>query len=212
MKPNPFFASLILASGALILPAAAQEAAAEVAPTPAAAEAAHDHAHDHAHAVAKAVSEQPELVAVLSATEGSSVTGWLKFQPQADNTVKVSWDISGLTPDAEHAFHVHEFGDISAKDGTAAGGHFNPEGHDHGLPGQEHRHAGDFGNLKADAAGRSVGELSVDNIQLTEGTNAIAGRGLIVHAKADDGGQPTGNAGDRIAQAVIGVAQVEKAE
>jgi len=32
-----------------------------------------------------------------------------------------------------------------------------------------------------------------------------------VHAKVDDGGQPTGNAGGRIAQGVIGVAKAAAA-
>ena len=39
--------------------------------------------------------------------------------------------------------------------------------------------------------------------------NPIVGHGVIVHAKRDDGGQPTGNAGARIAQGVIGVAKPE---
>lgn len=30
---------------------------------------------------------------------------------------------------------------------------------------------------------------------------------MIVHAKEDDGGQPTGNAGDRIAAGVIGISK-----
>jgi Cu/Zn superoxide dismutase len=35
----------------------------------------------------------------------------------------------------------------------------------------------------------------------------VLGRGLVVHAGPDDGGQPVGNAGARIAVGVIGVAQ-----
>jgi Cu-Zn family superoxide dismutase len=35
----------------------------------------------------------------------------------------------------------------------------------------------------------------------------ILGRGVIVHAAPDDGGQPTGNAGARAACGVIGVTQ-----
>lgn len=199
MKFAPTLTATFAGTALLLLPALAQDA-----PEPA------DH-HDHDHA-ATAAAEQPTLVAVLSATAGNEVTGWIKFEPQSEGTVKLTWDVSGLQPDSEHAFHVHEFGDLSAADGSAAGGHFNPLGHDHGLPDQEHRHAGDFGNLKADASGHSQGELVVDNIQLTEGDSAIIGRGLIIHAKPDDGGQPTGNAGDRIAQAVIGVARASQPE
>ena len=90
--------------------------------------------------------------------------------------------------------------------GASAGGHFNPEGHDHGLPATEKRHAGDFGNVTADAAGKAKFSLVVDNLTVSK-WNGVAGRSVIVHAKADDGGQPTGNAGGRVACGVIGVAK-----
>jgi Cu-Zn family superoxide dismutase len=47
----------------------------------------------------------------------------------------------------------------------------------------------------------------VDNISVAGTKNPIVGRGVIVHAKVDDGGQPVGNAGGRIACGVIGVAK-----
>jgi superoxide dismutase, Cu-Zn family len=92
-------------------------------------------------------------------------------------------------------------------DATSAGGHFNPEGHPHALPDQEKRHAGDFGNLKADGDGNATLTLTVDNITLNCGGHGILGRAVIVHAKPDDGGQPTGNAGDRIGAGVIGLSK-----
>jgi Cu/Zn superoxide dismutase len=36
----------------------------------------------------------------------------------------------------------------------------------------------------------------------------VLGRGIVVHADPDDGSQPTGNAGGRIAFGVIGIANV----
>ena len=43
------------------------------------------------------------------------------------------------------------------------------------------------------------------------GKNALIGRGVIVHGKADDlKSQPAGNAGPRIGCGVIGVANVKK--
>ncbi|NNF43019.1 MAG: superoxide dismutase family protein, partial [Phycisphaerales bacterium] len=69
------------------------------------------------------------------------------------------------------------------------------------------RHAGDFGNLVADATGRAHKVITVENITIAGTRNPIVGRGVIVHAKMDDGGQPTGNAGARIAQGVIGIAK-----
>jgi Cu-Zn family superoxide dismutase len=101
--------------------------------------------------------------------------------------------------------HIHQWGDITGMDGKTTGGHYNPKSHDHGLPEKHLRHAGDLGNLQADASGKAKYELTVDNLSIAGSKNPIVGRGVIIHAKKDDGGQPTGNAGARIAQGVIGI-------
>ncbi|MHC5023483.1 MAG: superoxide dismutase family protein [Planctomycetota bacterium] len=145
-------------------------------------------------------------VAVLTPTDGSSVTGVVTFI-QRGSSVSVTADVNGLEPNSEHAWHVHEYGDLTSRDGTAAGGHYNPEGHDHALPDEPVRHAGDFGNLRADATGHARIVLTVTNISINGSLNPVLGRAIIIHAGADDGGQPTGNAGSRIAQGVIGVAR-----
>ncbi|MBI2167628.1 MAG: superoxide dismutase family protein, partial [Candidatus Omnitrophica bacterium] len=46
-------------------------------------------------------------------------------------------------------------------------------------------------------------EKVVPGLTLKEGEYAVAGRALILHEKEDDFGQPTGNAGGRIACGVI---------
>ena len=150
-------------------------------------------------------SQIHRAVAVLSPTEGNSVKGVVEFT-QTDEGVRIIAGISNLTP-GEHGFHIHEWGDLRSTDGTATGGHFNPEGHDHGLPEKSERHAGDLGNLQADAQGNAQYSITVDNISLVGAKNPIVGRSVIIHAKVDDGGQPTGNAGARIAHGVIGVAK-----
>ncbi len=143
-------------------------------------------------------------IAVLTPTEGNQVKGIAKFV-QTGQQVTITVTLQGLDPNSVHAWHIHEYGDISGSDGKATGGHYNPSGHDHGLPPTAERHAGDLGNLKTDANGKVNKEIKVDNITVSGDKNPIIGRGLIVHAKSDDGGQPTGNAGARIAQAVIGI-------
>jgi len=168
-----------------------------------AADAAHD---DKAHADAWASVKQ--AVAVLHPTAGNKCQGTVRFT-QAGNTVKVVADIEGLNPGQKHAFHIHQFGDCSAPDGASAGGHYNPEGHPHGLPDTETRHAGDLGNLQANDNGKVHYEITVKNVTIAGTKNPIIGRGVIVHAKVDDGGQPVGNAGTRIACGVIGVANAE---
>ena len=124
--------------------------------------------------------------------------------------MKVVADLEGLNANQKHAFHIHQYGDCSAPDATSAGGHYNPEGHQHGLPDAQNRHAGDLGNVQADADGKAHYEITVSNVSIMGHMNPILGRGVIVHAKVDDGGQPVGNAGARIACGVIGVANPGK--
>lgn len=156
------------------------------------------------HAVASP-SAVNQLVAVMAPTDGNTTHGTVTFTAVSGG-VKAVANIKGLSPNGTHAIHVHQFGDVRGSDGKSAGGHYNPAGHDHGLPAQSKRHAGDLGNLTADFNGDAQYEITVSNITLT-GRNAIIGRGVIIHAKADDGGQPTGNAGARISMGVIGVAK-----
>ncbi len=147
-----------------------------------------------------------QAVAVLQPTQGNHASGTVLFTQDGDK-VTVEANVSGLTPNSQHAFHVHEFGDARSTDATSAGSHYNPEGHPHGLPGSESRHAGDFGNLTADAGGYAHLSLTVDNLTIAGMHNPVLGRSVIIHAAADDGSQPVGNAGARIAIGVIGVAK-----
>ncbi len=158
---------------------------------------------------ADAAGQPRQAVAVLHPTQGNKAMGIVRFIPEG-NAVKVVADFEGLNPDQKHAIHIHQFGDCSLPDGMSAGGHYNPEGHEHGLPEKDQRHAGDLGNMQADNNGKSHYELTVNNITVAGQKNPIIGRAVIVHAKVDDGGQPVGNAGGRIACGVIGFANPEK--
>lgn len=143
----------------------------------------------------------PAAKAILVPTSGNDVQGVVTFTPSANGMI-VHADVTGLTPGA-HGFHVHETGDCSAPDATSAGGHFNPTEHHHGAPADEHRHAGDMGNIIADETGHGVLEWTDPNMKVT-GDNSIIGRAVIVHADEDDySTQPTGNAGARVACGVI---------
>lgn len=147
-----------------------------------------------------------KLIAMVHPVGDSDVRGTVVFEKVAEG-VKVTAEVGGLKPNSKHGFHIHEFGDLGADDATSAGGHFNPEGHDHALPDKDVRHAGDLGNLEANAEGVAKFEITVDNITLGAGNHGILGRAVIIHAKEDDGGQPTGNAGDRIGAGVIGISK-----
>jgi Cu-Zn family superoxide dismutase len=156
-----------------------------------------------------AESPAKQAVAVLSPTAGQKCQGVVRFTEEGES-MKVVADLQGLAAGQKHAFHIHQFGDCSAPDGMSAGSHYNPEGHQHGLPDSENRHAGDLGNVQADDQGKAHYEITVKGISVQGAHNPIIGRAVIVHAKPDDGSQPVGNAGGRIACGVIGVAGAVK--
>ena len=143
----------------------------------------------------------------VMSTHGNTAHGAVHFEDVAGG-VHVTAVLEGLSPGGTHAIHVHEFGDCSAPDGMSTGGHYNPDGHPHAGPDAAMHHAGDFGNLIADATGRATLDFVTDNLTVAGEHNPVIGRAIIVHAKADDmATQPTGNAGARIACGVIGVAK-----
>jgi Cu-Zn family superoxide dismutase len=148
-------------------------------------------------------ADAPKASAALEPTKGSTARGTVKFV-QVGDRVRVSASVSGLKPDGEFGFHIHEAGDCSSGDGMSAKGHFNPYGKPHGHFTTAERHAGDMPNLKSDASGKASLEAELDMITVAPGRASIIGRGLIVHVQPDDyGSQPVGNAGARSACAII---------
>lgn len=142
-------------------------------------------------------------VCMVAPTADNSCHGVVTFTQRRDQVTIVA-DITGLRPNGTHGFHIHEVGDCSAPDASSAKGHYNPKGHKHGAPGSFPRHAGDLGNLHADANGHARYERVVHNISVDGVYNPIVGRAVIVHLNADDlTTQPTGGAGPRIGCGVI---------
>ena len=144
-----------------------------------------------------------KATAKLEPTKGSTVRGTANFEQRRDK-VRVTANVSGLRPNGEFGFHIHEIGDCSSGDGMSAKGHFNPLGKPHSSPTSAERHAGDMPMLRADSSGNAKLDTELDIITVAPGPASIVGRGLIVHADPDDfKTQPTGNAGARLACAVI---------
>ncbi|HEY0550881.1 MAG TPA: superoxide dismutase family protein [Verrucomicrobiae bacterium] len=140
--------------------------------------------------------------AELNPASGSNVRGTVHFY-ETKGGVRVVAQISGLTP-GKHGFHIHDKGDCSAPDAKSAGPHFNPTKMKHGGPTDAERHAGDFGNITADASGNATFK-ALDSRVSFDGANSIIGRGVIVHANEDDlktqqsDTTTPGNAGPRVA-------------
>ncbi len=160
---------------------------------------------DHAAHAAAAAPAMTKAVCVLTPTKGNKASGKVTFTQQADG-VLVEATVSGLEPGSKHGFHIHEFGDISSEDGASLGGHFNPAGKPHGAPDAAEKHAGDLGNIEADANGTATVKAVFKGLEI-HGKDSILSRGVVVHAAPDDFGQPTGNAGARIAVGTIGIAK-----
>ena len=147
-----------------------------------------------------------QAIVTLHAVGNSGVTGVVHFT-QVAGGVKVEAHVDGLTP-GDHGFHIHQYGDCGAPDGSSAGGHFNPAGVEHGSPQDNVHHVGDLGNLTAlgDGHGMLVDQF-FSGLSLS-GPGGIIGRAIIIHAGADDfTSQPTGAAGSRVACGVIGIAK-----
>jgi superoxide dismutase, Cu-Zn family len=147
--------------------------------------------------------EVTKAAAQLEPKSGSQVTGTVTFTKVGDE-VQVVADIQNLKP-GKHGFHIHEKGDCSAADAASAGAHFNPTQKHHGGPMTAEHHAGDLGNLEADASGKAhldwKGKLSLS------GTESIIGKSIVVHEKEDDlKTDPSGNSGARIACGAINAA------
>ncbi|HEU5060188.1 MAG TPA: superoxide dismutase family protein [Kofleriaceae bacterium] len=128
------------------------------------------------------------------------VIGEGDFEELPNGDVEVEITIEGAPPGV-HAVHIHEFGDCGNA-GENAGMHWNPEGTDHGMLGGGH--LGDIGNMTVRDDG--VGSLEFSTPLWTVGDGSatdIEGKAVIIHAGADDFGQPSGNAGDRIGCGII---------
>lgn len=148
-----------------------------------------------------------KAVAVLKGT--SQVEGVVTLTQEDDGPTTVNVRITGLTPGL-HGFHLHEFGDTT-NGCISTGPHFNPNGLTHGAPEDEVRHAGDLGNIVANAEGVAETTIVDSQIPLT-GPNAVVGRAFVVHELEDDLGKgghelslSTGNAGGRLACGVVGL-------
>jgi Cu-Zn family superoxide dismutase len=146
----------------------------------------------------------PSATADLQPTKGNNASGTVTFTQVGDHKVRVTGDVRGLKPNQEHGFHIHEAGDCSSGDGMSTKGHFNPGTKPHAHFSSPNRHAGDLPALKADGAGNAKIDATLDLITVDQGPTSVVGRGLIVHVNPDDyKTQPTGNAGARVACAII---------
>ena len=85
----------------------------------------------------------------------SAVAGTVQFfQKDEDADTRIIAELSGVSPPGRHGFHIHENGALT-NECADAGGHFNPDGFDHGAPTNDaaDRHIGCLGNIYANPDG-----------------------------------------------------------
>ncbi len=156
----------------------------------------------HSHEGTTAI---PHISTEMASKSGSKVSGDLEFTQKSDG-VKLVVNLKGLSKNSTHGFHIHQTGDCSSADAKSAGGHFNPENHNHGAPNKkETHHFGDLGNVKSNSRGSVSKTIFIPRAMLGGSSKlSILDRAVIIHKKNDDfSSQPSGNAGPRIGCAVI---------
>ncbi len=146
--------------------------------------------------------EDGAATATFSNTQGETI-GEAKLTA-VPSGVLIELDLDGLTPESWVSFHIHETGECDpSADFETAGGHFNPTSADHGLLVEGGPHAGDMPNQYVGSGG-TLKSAVFNSMANLEGDAGITGKSLVIHGGQDDyKTQPSGDAGSRIACAVI---------
>ena len=155
--------------------------------------------------VAAGPAAAPQARGTFVDASGASV-GWLRLTEDRRGDVHVNVHVTGLAAGL-HGIHIHAVGSCSPTF-AAAGGHYNPLGHQHGLENPSGPHAGDLPNLIVNGQGVGHLDASTDRVTLSEGGATLFdadGSAFIIHANPDDQVTDAGNGGSgaRIACAVV---------
>lgn len=154
----------------------------------------------------------------IAVFDEDKVKGTITFlQEYRKKGSSVYFNLYNLPPNEIRAIHIHTYGDTT--DGCMSlGGHWNPLGREHGsiYININDSHAGDLiNNLRANENG--IFKFSYFDPRINIGGDilySIIGRSVVIHEKFDDLGlgnnkesKITGNAGGRMACAIIGHAK-----
>lgn len=145
------------------------------------------------------------ITGTIMDANGSTI-GSVTIRQTASNILHLQAGLDFI-PQGPHGFHIHETGQCDPSDGfKSAGGHYAGTS-SHGVTDASGPHPGDFPNIHAPADGPLVIEYFTDRLSITGGVNPILdddGSALVIHSRGDDyTSQPSGDAGDRIACAVL---------
>ena len=124
---------------------------------------------------------------------------------QGPDGFRVHVDAKGLPPGV-HGIHLHTVGKCDAPSFTTAGGHLNPDGHQHGAENPAGSHLGDLTNLTVGPDGTGALDFALRGGADMTGPALFDadGTALVIHAAPDDyKTDPSGNSGARLACGVF---------
>lgn len=149
----------------------------------------------------------PDATATLRTPDGR-VVGQVDLRDTPLDATLLRVTLSGgVIERGTHGFHIHQTGRCEP-DFSAAGGHYAPRDHAHGILDPEGKHAGDLPNVHLEGTGRTEFEVLAHGVTTRPGAVGTLfdddGSAFILHAGPDDyRSQPSGAAGDRVACGVI---------
>ena len=151
-------------------------------------------------AATSSVNANEQANATLMDTNGESVGSVNLTQTPHGTLLHVKLE---NMPAGAHAFHIHTTGACEPSF-KAAGGHYNPGGHKHGITVAEGMHAGDMPNIHVPDTGMLELEILNTQVNLDDSLFDEDGAAIVIHEGPDDyASDPAGAAGARIACGVI---------
>ncbi|CAH2808402.1 MAG: Superoxide dismutase [Cu-Zn] precursor (EC [uncultured Caballeronia sp.] len=115
--------------------------------------------------------------ATLQPTGGNTATGTVTFIERADG-VQVSYNLSDMPPNSEHALQIHEHGDCIITASSDGGPAFASERSNSGS-----KVEGDLASIRADANGTATGFIVAPDVSL-DGVRSVLSRAIVLHRDA----------------------------
>jgi superoxide dismutase, Cu-Zn family len=119
--------------------------------------------------------------ATLQPTPGNEAHGAITLIERSDG-VQVSYNLSGMPPNSDHALQVHERGDCIVMNQPDVGPVFAPASEQYRS---SSRMEGDLANIHADANGSATGFIVAPDVSL-DGVRSVLSRAIMLHRDPSD--------------------------
>jgi Cu-Zn family superoxide dismutase len=120
--------------------------------------------------------------ATLQPSAGNTASGSVTFIERSDG-VQVSYNLSGMPPNSEHALQIHERGDCIVSNSSDGGPVFAPASERRSKTGSKVE--GDLASIRADANGSATGFIVAPDVSL-DGVRSVLSRAILLHRDAFD--------------------------